>query len=105
MARRSDITATVHIFKDAENLKAYADVTFRSRVGEITVRRFKVIATDSGNFWVAHPQFEFSTLFSKKYVDAVVLSKRTMRKVQRIVLKEYHRRLYEQNSHAQVDYS
>ena len=105
MARRSDITATVYLFKDAVNLKAYADVTFRSRVGEITVRRFKVIAADSGNLWVALPQFEYNQFLSKKYVDAVTLSKWTIRRVQRVVLNEYQRKVYEQNSHAQVDHS
>jgi len=101
----SDITAAVYIFHDAGSLKAYADVTFRSRVGEITVRRFKVIANDSGKLWVALPQFEFQRLLSAKYVDSVVLSKRAMRRVQRVVLKKYAEKLYQSKAHGQVDHS
>ncbi len=93
MQRKADITTKVYLFQDADNLRAYADVTFLSRVGEITIRRFKVVSTDSGNLWVAMPQFEYNRYLSKKYVDAVVFSKRTMKRIQRAVLNEYDRRM------------
>jgi len=105
MRNRSDITATVHLFKDAENLKAFADVTIKSRVGEITIRRFKIIAYESGKLWVALPQFEYKTLFDRHYLDSVVMQKRTLRRIQRVVLKKYVERKHQQKSRGQVDNS
>ena len=105
MTRRSDITATIFLFKGAENLKAFADVTFRTVVGDITIRRFKIIQAPSGKLWVAIPQFEFKNFFKSKYVDAVVLPKRTIRQMQRIVLKAYAVKLHQQDSRVQVDHS
>ena len=99
MRRRSDIAATIYLFKNADSLKAYADVTFHSKVGEITIRRFKVIQAPSRKLWVALPQFEYKTFLKSKYVDAVLLPKRIIRRIQRIVLKAYAEKLHEQNSH------
>ena len=94
LRHRSDITATIHLFNDAGNLKAYADVAIRSKIGEITLRRFKVISSDSGRLWVALPQFEYQKLFSSAYVDAVVTTKRAFRRIQSVILKEYKKKTY-----------
>lgn len=105
MRRRTDITATIHLFHDAENLKAYADVSIQSKVGEITLRRFKVIQSPSGKLWVALPQFEFKNLFKSKYIDSIIVTKRAIRRIQRVVLRMYHEKVYEQNPHVRVDHS
>ena len=105
MRHRSDITATIHPFPSAGNLKAYADVTFRSRVGEITIRRFKIIASDTGKLWVALPQYEYESFLKTNYVDAIVISKRVLQRVQRVALNAYATRMREETSRDQVDHS
>ncbi len=105
MRNHSDITATIHLFKDAQNLKAYADVAIKTRIGEITIRRFKVISTNSGKLWVALPQFEYQKILSTSYVDAIVTTKRAFRRIQRLVLNEYKKKIHLENSHVQVDRS
>lgn len=87
--RNKDISVKIYIFKDAGNLKAYADVTFYAKFGEITIRRFKVISTDQGDVWVAIPQFEYKDNDKRNYVDAVILPHKLMKKINVIIIKEY----------------
>ena len=45
---------------DLGKLRAFADVTLSTEVGEITLKGFRVVSGEEGRYWVGLPQNTFS---------------------------------------------
>jgi DNA-binding cell septation regulator SpoVG len=67
---KQQITVELRLFESG-SLKAYADVTLPSELGEITVKGFRVIAKDGNAPWVAFPTNSFTK--DGKFVDRPLL--------------------------------
>lgn len=52
-------------------LRAFADVTFKTDLGPVTIRRFKVLQNKSGAVWVAFPQSQFQTGNSTRFAELI----------------------------------
>ena len=76
---------------DRGSLKAFADITIPSTLGEITVHGFRVIQQDGKAPWVGFPAISY--LKNGKTVNNPVLElpKKLQRQITDHVLAEFHR--------------
>lgn len=79
----------IRLFGGDDDLKAYADVTFRVKFGEITIRRFKVLQGETKP-WVSLPQVQYYQGFTKRYIPLLNLNKRVETYINNQILKAYH---------------
>ena len=78
----------IRLFGRNEDLKAYADVTFRVKFGEITIKRFKVLQGKK-KLWVAFPQVQYFKFVSAKYINLLHMNKRVEDYLSNQILKAY----------------
>ena len=86
------LKVNIRLFGNNEDLKAFADVTFRVKFGEITIRRFKVIQGEKKP-WVAFPQVQYLTFFNTKYADLLSMNKRVEDYIKNQILNEYRKKI------------
>lgn len=73
---------------DYGKLRAIADVTFPSSVGEITIRGFKVIQSD-GEPWVAFPSSSYVKDGKRMNAPILEVSRGLRRQIIEAVMAEY----------------
>lgn len=78
----------IRLLKDCGDLKAYADITIRVKFGEITIKRFKVLARETKP-WISFPQVQYSQGFSTRYLPLLNLNKRVETYITNQILKAY----------------
>ncbi len=80
----------IRLFGRDDTLKAYADVSFRVKFGEITISRFKVLWDESKRkHWVAFPQVQYFQGFSTKYHSILNTNQRVEIYIKNQILKAY----------------
>jgi DNA-binding cell septation regulator SpoVG len=84
----TSIKVDIRLLEDSEDLLAYADVTFRVKFGEITIRRFKVLQGEKKP-WVAFPQIQYYQFLKARYVNLLNMNKRVEDYIKNQVLKAY----------------
>lgn len=85
-------TLTVEVKKmDRGQLKAFADVTLTTPLGEITLRGFRVVQKDEQPAWVALPTSSYTK--DGKIVNSPLLevTRNLKRQLTDAVLAEYHK--------------
>ena len=84
------ITVELRLFESG-SLKAFADATFPSELGEITVRGFRVIAKDGKPPWVAFPSSSYRK--NGEFVDRPLLEvgRALKRQIAEAILAEFKR--------------
>lgn len=90
------LKVNVRLFKGDDDLKAFADVSFRVKFGEITIRRFKIIQGEKKP-WVAFPQVQYFPFLKAKYVDLLSMNKRVEDYIKNQVLNEYRKKISNEN--------
>lgn len=73
------------------NLKAFADVTIPTQLGEITVRGFRVIQKDGAGAWVGFPSTSYTKDGKTVNNQIIETSKSLKRKITDLILAEYKR--------------
>jgi len=86
------LNVEIRLFKGDDDLKAFADVTFRVKFGEITIRRFKIIQGEKKP-WVAFPQVQYMTFLNTKYVDLLGMNKRVEDYIKNQILNAYRKKI------------
>ena len=79
----------IRLYKGNDTLKAYADVTFRVKFGEVTIKRFKVLLDEKGKPWVAPPQIQYIKYLMPKYINLLHMNKRVETYLTNQILKAY----------------
>ena len=82
------IKINIRLYGGNEGLKAFADVTFRVKFGEITIHRFKVLQ-GKNKVWVAFPQVQYFPFVSARYKDLLHMNKRVEDYIKNQILKAY----------------
>jgi DNA-binding cell septation regulator SpoVG len=82
------LKVTIGQLNSESELKAFADVTFRVKFGEITVRRFKILQGEARP-WVAFPQIQYYQGFSAKYVNLLHMNQRVQDLIKNQIIKAY----------------
>lgn len=85
---QNDMMFDITLIENHETLLASADVTIPTEVGDITVRGFKVLKGDRGD-WVAFPRTMSMKDGEKQYYDVLEISKRVKKEISGIILHEY----------------
>jgi len=88
----TNLKVEIRLFKGDDDLKAFADVTFRVKFGEITIRRFKIIQGEK-KAWVAFPQVQYLTFLNTKYADLLSMNKRVEDYIKNQILNEYRKKI------------
>ena len=87
---------TIKLFKDAGNLKAFADLTLPTKFGDVTIRRFKVLRDGDNRPWVAFPQISYGNLLTgDHYFPLLRVSEKLERKIKGWIMGEYRIRAKE----------
>ena len=85
-------TVTVEVKKmERGNLKAFADVTLETSLGEITLRGFRVIQKDEQPAWVALPSSSYQKDGKTVNSQLLEVSRKLKRQITDAVLAEYHK--------------
>lgn len=71
-----------------DDLKAFADVTFRVKFGEVTIRRFKILQGEKKLF-VAFPQVQYRQFLEMRYVNLLNMNDRVEKYVKNQIMKAY----------------
>ena len=83
----------VRVMEKKGSLKAFADVTFPTEIGEITAKGFRVISKEGNTPWVALPTNSYQK--DGKYVNTPIIetSKLTTKRLPEMVLEEYKKKI------------
>lgn len=82
------IKVEIRLFGSDDDLKAFADVTFRVKFGEITIRRFKVLQAEKKVF-VAFPQVQYQQFLERRYVNLLHMNDRVEKYIKNQILTAY----------------
>ena len=78
--------------REGSNLKAFADVTIPSSLGEITIKGFRVIQKEGEAPWVGFPTSSYTKKDGKTVNNQIIeTSKSLKRKLTDSILAEYKR--------------
>ena len=83
----------VRIMDKEGSLKAFADVTFPTEIGEITAKGFRIISKEGNAPWVALPTNSYQK--DGKYVNNPIIeaSKLTAKRLADMILEEYNKKI------------
>jgi DNA-binding cell septation regulator SpoVG len=89
----TDLVAEVNLYNGAGLLRAFADLTLRTAVGEITLKGYHVVANkNGGGVFVAPPSERYTTkageIKNKRIVEA---SRPTERRIADAVMEAYRK--------------
>lgn len=85
-----EITIELKKLNNSKSLKAFADVSFSTSHGEITLKGFRVIQKDENPMWIAFPSSSYKNK-EGNMVNAPFLevSKAFKKELTDLILKEY----------------
>jgi len=72
-------------------LKAYADITLITALGEITIRGSRVVQKDGQGPWVALPSASFQKDGILKRMDILEARRAILNQIKEVVLTEYNK--------------
>ena len=84
------IFVSIHLHQSGQ-LKAFADFTLQTPLGEITIRGFRVVQKDGGEPWIAFPAMSYQKDGEAKFKDLLDMPQATHRKIAEAILAEYRR--------------
>lgn len=84
------IVVSLHLFESGQ-LKAFADVTLLTSLGEITIRGFRVVQNADQQPWVAFPRTSYQKNGETKSKDLLDMLQAMHRKLADAILAEYKR--------------
>ena len=79
---------TIHRYESGQ-LKAFADVTLPTPLGEITLRGFRVVEKPGHPPWVAYPATSYQKDGKPKFKDMIDAPQGTKRRLAQAILAEY----------------
>ena len=74
---------------ESGSMKAFADATFSTAVGEITIRGYRVNLNRQGALWVGKPQTSYSSQGTTKYKEILDCAKGTEQQIAEAILRAY----------------
>ncbi len=81
---------------ESGSLKAFANVTMPSEVGELTIKGFMVFQKDGKSPWVAFPNNKYTNKDGEEIKNQIIeTSKAVKRKLEDLILAEYKRKTEE----------
>lgn len=86
------VRITLH---ESGQLKAFADVTFPTTMGEITIRGYRIMQNPRAELWIGKPQSSYSSQGTTKYKNIVDYAQGTERQVRDAILAAYQDQLSE----------
>lgn len=84
------IVVSIHLYQSGQ-LKAFADVTLHTTLGEITIRGFRVVHKPDQAPWIAFPATSYQKDGKTKFKDLLDTPQATHRKVAEAILAEFMR--------------
>ena len=82
------IFVTIHRYESGQ-LKAFADVTLLTSLGEITIRGFRILQKPEQPPWVAYPATSFQKDGQPKFKNLIDAPQGTQRRLAQIILAEF----------------
>ena len=80
----------IKILDNPNKLKAFADVTFTTSIGELCVKSFRIVDPEDGKaLWVGFPQTSFQKNGKTQYIQLLELGKKARHQLQDKILEEY----------------
>jgi len=84
------IVVSIHLFLSGQ-LKAFADVTLLTILGEVTIRGFRVVHKAEKPPWIAFPATSYQKNGETKFKDLLDMPQATHRKLAEAILAEFMR--------------
>jgi len=89
----TEIIVDLRIINKEGSIRAFADITFPTDIGEITGKGFKVFEKDGNAPWVAFPSSRNQKDGKYVYYPIIETSKLTKKRLTEMVLKEYQKKV------------
>ena len=85
------IVVSIHLYQSGQ-LRAFADVTLLTTLGEVTIRGFRVVQkAEDQPPWIALPATSYKKNGDTKFKDLLDMSQATRRKLAEAILAKYRR--------------
>ena len=85
----NNIVVEIHLYESGK-LRAFCDVTISTNYGEVTIKGFRIVASDNDGYWIAYPTSSYKNSEGETVRKQIVETTKILKKrISDKIMEEY----------------